>query len=234
MAVDFGGTLSAITEGAKGVGFVGVGVVAWLAVVLIFGVISGAIAWIYLRKKKFKYKIIVWKKIGGNWKPALKDKAFEMKQGKDGTTIFYLGKLKKIIARPSLQVDDNTFYFFERSDGEWINFVPADFDEISQSMGAHFLDKEVRHVRLALERNMSERLEKRPSWLAQHWTVVAGIAFITMLGIMVFLLFDKWIELAGTVNAAVETGRVIMEQSGQYLSALDNICNGGSGIAPAA
>lgn len=230
MALDIGTSVDAITGGVRNAGFIGVSVIAWLGIVVIFGLLAGVIAWMVLRKKKFKNKIVIWKRIGGRFKPAITDRAMEIKHGQDGTTVFFLQKLKKVIPKPNLQVDDWTYYFFERSDGEWINFDIDDFDEQSRKMGAHFLDKEMRHVRLAIEKNMSDRLEKKPSWLSQHWTVVAGVAFITMIGIMVFLLFDKWIELAGATNAGVETAAIVMEKVNSVLGSLDNLCTGGSGI----
>lgn len=233
MAVDLGTSIGAITSGAKSAGVIGVSVIAWLGIVLICGAIAGVLAWVFIRKKKFKNKIFVWQKVGSDFEPTIKDKAMEIRHGKDGTTVFYLMKLKKIIPKPNLQIGRNNYHFFERSDGEWINFNAKDFDEESRKMGAHFLDKEMRHVRLAIEKNMTDRLDKKPSWLAQHWTVVAGVVFITMLGIMVFLLFDKWIELAGTTNAGVETARLVLAEVRGILSSMDNICVGGSGIIPA-
>lgn len=230
---DLSGTLTSVVSGAKEVGFVGVGIVAWFGLLIIFALIAGVGTWWYVNKNKYKNKIIVFKKIGGTWKPSIKDKAMEMKHGTDGTTIFYLQRLKKIIPRPQLQVDDNAYWFFERQDGEWINFVPDDFDEISRRMGAHFLDKEMRHVRLALESNLSNRLEKKPSWISEHWTMIAGIGFIAIIGVMTFLLFDKWIELAAVTNAGVESASIVMDRVSDILGSLDNVCNGGSGVIQA-
>lgn len=233
MAVDLGGTLASVTAGAKEVGFIGVGILAWFALLIVFSLIAGGIAYLLVHKKKYKNQIVVFKKIGGQFKPAIRDRAMEMKHGTDGTTIFYLKRLKKIIPTPSMQVDTNMYYFFERADGEWINFLPGDFDEQSKRMGAHFLDKEMRHVRLALESNLSNRLEKKPTWLAEHWTMIAGIGFIAIIGVMTFLLFDKWIELAAVTNAGVENAGDVMSKVSDILGAMDNICTGGSGIVQA-
>lgn len=230
MGVDLGGLVGTIGSEAKNIGFLGVGIIAWFGILLIFGAIAGFVTWLYISKKKYKYTIVIFQKIGGQFKPGLRDKACSLKHGKDGTTVFYLRKLKKIIPTPQLQIDNNTYYFFERSDGEWINFLPSDFDEQSKSMGAHFLDKEMRHVRLALEANMKDRFEKKENWLAQNWQMLVGIGFIAMVGVMTFLLFDKWIELAGATNAGVETARQVLEQTNRILSNMDNICSGGSGI----
>jgi len=213
---NFGGTMNIIT---------------WVIILIIFIGIGGVAAYMIIKRLKFKHKIVIFEKLGGRFEPTAKDRAMELKLSKSGDTIFYLSKRKKYLPTPRLQTGKRTFWYFIREDGEWINFSPGDFDEQSRELGAKFLDYEMRYARTQIDRGLKERYDQ-PGFWKQYGLLVFSIAFIVIIGVMVWLLFDKWIALAATTNEAVETAGIVLDRTDQILSSLDNICSGGSGYVP--
>ena len=212
--------------GGFGRGLIGLG--AWLLFFVIVLVIIGVGAYLFIRKLKFNKKIIIFEKIGNHFEPTKTDRAMEVKFSTGGDTIFYLQKHKKYMPSPELQTGRRVYWYWIREDGEWINFCPGDFDEDAKRLHAHFLDKEVRFARTQIQKGLKERYDK-PGFWKQYGILVFSIGFIAMIGIMTWLLFDKWIELAATTNAGVESAGLVMKQAGEVLSAISNVCSGGSG-----
>ena len=72
--------------------------------------------------------------------------------------------------------------------------------------------------------------------LAEHLTkygiYIITFSYIALIGIMVWLLFDKWVDLAQATAASVDTAAVVLDRIDQILGSMDNICSGGSGLVP--
>ena len=200
----------------------------WLIILAVIIILAGVIIFFLIRRLKFNKKIIIFEKIGGRWEPTRKDRAMEVPIGGAGDTAFYLLKHKKHLPTPSLQMGRRIYWVFIRRDGEWINFELADLDEESLKMGGRMLDKEMRYNRTALQKSFQQRFNKK-SWISENWTIIAGLGFITMIGVMTWLLFDQWIELAATTNDGVRISKEVIELIRQTLVSMDNLCSG-SGI----
>ena len=78
--------------------------------------------------------------------------------GKAGDYWCKLKKFKKTLPRPRRQVEKNTYWFYEREDGEWVNFTLNDFDDGMKKAGAYFVDEDMRLQRLGIQKNLQERL----------------------------------------------------------------------------
>lgn len=205
--------------------------VTFFVLVIAFGILAGVITYLIVRRKKFNKKIVIFEKIAGRFEPAKKDRAMEVKLEKTGDTTFYLAKAKKYLPTPTIQTGRNTYWFAVREDGEWINIGIEDIDVKMREVQAHFLDKEMRYSRVALQRSLQERYDK-PGFWAKYGGLIAYISLILVTGIMVWLLFDKFIEIAGQVANVVKSADAVMEVSERVVGALDNIC-AGSGIRAA-
>ncbi len=197
----------------------------WILFFLLFLAGGGVVGFIYLYRRKFNKKIVIFEKINGVFQPTRSDRASEVKLSTSGDTIFYLKKHKKYIPNPSIQTGIRTYWFFIREDDEWINFGLEDLDLLSKKVGARFLDKEMRFARTQIQKGLKERYDK-PSFWQQYGLLLFSIAYIVIIGIMTWLLFDKWIELAGTTNAGVETAAKVMEKIDQTMGSLANLCSG--------
>lgn len=204
-------------------------VFSWILLTLIIISIMGVSAFMFMRWMKYNKKIIIFEKIGNNFEPTRKDKASEVKFSTGGDTIFYLLKHKKYIPNPSIQTGRRTYWYFIREDGEWINFGMEDLDHKSRKLGARFLDKEMRYARTQIQKGLKERYDK-PGFWQQYGLLIFSLGYIAMIGVMTWLLFDKWLDLASATNAGVETAGVVMEKINQILGSMDNVCSGGSGI----
>jgi len=204
---------------------------AWIIVIIIFSALIGFGVWFFIREKKFNKKIVVFEKIGNRFEPTMNDKAMEVKFSTGGDTIFYLRKSKKYLPNPRIQTGKRTYWYWIREDGEWINFGPGDFDADARQLHAHFLDKEMRFARTQIQKGLRERYDK-PGFWKQYGTLVLSLSFIALIGALTWMLFDKWIALAGATNAGVETAAKVMDKANQILSSMNNICQGGSGYAP--
>jgi len=216
--------------GGAGKWLLGVG--AWLVLAIVFLVFLGVCTWLFVRKLKYNKKIVIFEKVGGRFEPTRNDRAMEVKFSTAGDTIFYLRKHKKYIPNPRLQTGRRIYWYWIREDDEWINFEPGDFDADAKKLGAHFLDKEMRYARTQIQKGLKARYEKQGFW-KQYGVLVFSLGFIVVLGMMMWLLFDKWIDLAGTTNAGVETAKEVLKEAARILGAIDNIKSGGGGYVPA-
>lgn len=209
-----------------GSGFVGM--MAWLIALITVVAIFGLIIFFVFRALKFNKKILIFEKINGVFQPVRRDRCAEVKLSTSGDTIFYCLRHKKYLPNPSIQTGRRVFWYFIREDGEWINFGLADLDEASRQVGARFLEKEMRYARTQIQKGLKERYDK-PGFWQQYGVLVMNIVWIAMIGVMTFLLFDKWIDLASTTNAGVEIGGRVLEKAEQVIAKLDNVCSG-SGV----
>ena len=206
--------------------------ITWLLVAVIFIVVIGAVAYLVIKRLKFNKKIIIWERINQNFEPTRKDWAMEMKLSLIGDTIFYLKGHKKYIPNPSFQVGRRTYHYFIREDGEWINFRFEDFDESSRTMGAKFLDKEMRFARTQIQKGLGDRYDK-PGFWKQYGLLVVSIAFIVVVGMMFWLSLDKFIDIIGATANILDKLEPLLDRSDDILVSIDNVCTGGSGYIPA-
>ena len=201
------------------------GAIGIFFVILLIAVLAGVLGYFIIQRKRYNKKIIIFEKINGRWQPSRKDTAMEIKVGDNNDTAFYLRKHKKHLPTPRLQMGNRVYWICIREDGEWINFDLKDIDQQSREAGAKFLDKEVRYATSGLRKLLKERFEKKSIW-AQYGIMIASVGFIVILGIMVYLLFDKWIDLANTTNNGVKQAGEVIKLAKEVLVAVDNVNSG--------
>lgn len=215
---------------AKGFGTGFVSIIAWVILAIVFLVIIGLVSFFVVKRLKFNKKIIVFEKIAGRWEPTKNDRAMEVKLSTGGDTIFYLSKSKKYLPNPSKQMGRRVYWYFIRQDGEWINFELGDLDEASRSVGAKFLDKEMRFARTQIQRGLKERYDA-PGFWKQYGLLIMSIAYIAIIGVMAWLLFDKFLDVSQNINAGIAAVPTVLDKLNQVLGAMENVCSGGAGYA---
>ena len=206
-----------------------VGMVAWGLILLITIVVSIVAILLIIRFMKYKYKVVIFENINGRWEPTRRSRAAELPLGKSGDLVFYILKGRKYMPMPSIQTGRRTYWYAIRGDGEWINIGLEDIDLAMKEAKVKYLDKEMRYARTSLQKSLEERYNPK-SWFKENWRMIAGLIYMGILGILIWLVFDKWLDLASATTTAVETGEMVLERAGEILSALDNICEGGSGL----
>jgi len=206
--------------------------ITWVLIALIFIGLIGVVTYLIIRWMKFNKKIIIFERIDGQFKPTRRDKAMEMKFSVIGDTIFYLRRHKKYLPTPIFQTGKRIYWYWIRDDGEWINFRPGDFDKDARRLGAKFLDKEMRFARTQVYKGLKERYDK-PGFWKQYGLMIFSIGFIVVMGMMTWLLFDKWIEGLAAVPEILDKLEILLDRADSILGKLDNIYSGGRGFQPA-
>lgn len=223
-------TLSSLTPNISVSGTVST--ISFILYLVIFFAVFGVIFYFISQRLKFKYKVIIWEKVNGVMTITGRDRGMEFKVGESGDTAFKLLKRKKIVPMPTIQTGKNTYWFAIRSDREWLNIGIADINETSKRLELDLTDPEMRYARTSLQGNLKERLVAKEFW-EQYGQMIMSISFIAIIGIMMWLIMDKWLELSQTLNGAIAQVPQILDRMETLTVAMDNMCSGGSGFAPA-
>jgi len=207
-------------------------VITFFIFFIIIAILIAILAYFIAIMKIYNKKIQIFEKIGGRIILTKKDRAREIKIGNTGDTAFRTRKTKKILPTPSIQSGKRVYWFYIREDNEWINFGIGDIDEEMRQIKAHFLDKEMRYARTQLQKSMQERYQKI-TFLEKYGGLLVWTFFLIIMGIVMWLWFDKLTEMAGVAKDSLESARQVQELAKDTLISVDNIRSGGSGIIPA-
>lgn len=205
-----------------------VSTITWVILFILFAIAAGIVTFIIMRQRKFNKRIEVYEKINGKWERTMVLRAMFMNIGDAGDQVLYVSKVKKFLPMPSIQTGRNTYWYVIREDKEWINVGLEDIDEKFREAGAWFLDKEARHARTALQKNLKDRFQKL-TFLEKYGGLMVWTVLVLVIGVSVWLWFDKMIELSSSVDKVVKLAADVLEKSGNVVTKLDNVCTG-SGI----
>lgn len=216
-------------ESIRNFGLGSMSVFTWILVGVLFAVIGFIFFYLWLMKKKYNKKIILFEKIGVQFIPIKKYWGCEIKFSTAGDTITKIRGIDKFLPNPTKQMGLREYWYFIREDGEWINFELADLDEESRKVGAKFLDKEMRFSRTAIQKSLRDQFEKK-SFMEKYGVYVVTFSFLAIIIVGMWFLWDKWLDLANVTKNAVETADMVLQKTNSILSTMDNVCSGGSGI----
>lgn len=144
----------------------------------------------YIINLKFNKKIILFKKVSGKVIPVAKDKGMLERIGLAGDNWLRVKNFKKILPRPKIEMEKNTYWYFEREDGEWINFCLDDMDAVMKTAKAYYVDEDMRLQRLGIQRNLKDRFEKSSFW-DKYGNMIMGILFMMIVTICLIVIFNK-------------------------------------------
>jgi hypothetical protein len=231
MAVDTTALKGGDISGAVGIGNFNIGagavgnILLWiLLVVAIVMALCGVIIFIFW-KRSYSQKIMIFGLVGNVPTLKMMDRAKIMRFGSAGDTLFFLQKKKKFIAPPTLQAGSKTWWYWERKDGEMINFTIGNIDEQMQQAGAYFVDTDVRMQRLGIEKNLRDRFQKVGFW-QKYGATIAGLLFVVLVTVALVVLFAKLVDVANALEStaqAVQNMATAVQQSAK---------SGGAGISP--
>ncbi len=200
-------------------------------IIVFLGIVASVILFWYMSGKKYNKRIVIFENVDGQFKVTRKEWAAEIRLGASGDTIFYWRGAKAHRPPGLLQTGPNIFWYFKRSDGEYINFGLEDLNQKMREMGANFLTQEVRYARTGLQKNLKDSYDK-PKWWEKHGAMVLFMGMIIVFGFSMWFAFDKFVEVISTQSQLTDKIAAFMDQSNDLLSKLDNI-QGGSGVQPA-
>lgn len=195
-----------------------------IGIVVVVAVIFG-IYWL-INYLKWNKKVVLFRKVSNRIIPVATDKAMFERVGQSGDYWLKTQKLKKTLPRPKIEMGVNTYWFFEREDGEWINFELADIDAQMKKAGAYYVDEDMRLQRLGIQKNLKDRLIKETFW-QKYGTTIMLIIFVLIVTICLVVLFQK---MQGNWASATETAKAIEHMA----QSVDNMAQRiGGGVTPA-
>jgi len=181
-----------------------------IGIVLLIGIPIAIIIIYIIYTLKFNKVIVLFKEVAGKTQMVGKDKGAFERVGTAGDYWCRTKKFKKILPRPKIQIgiEKNLllgfkpiYWFFEREDGEWINFSLQDLDEQMKNAGAYYVDEDMRLQRLGIQKNLFDRFQKIGFW-SKYGTQIAFAGFVLIVTICLILLFRDLRNVADALNGA--------------------------------
>lgn len=208
-------------------------IVIYFVLFILFVVAAAVGTYFLIIYLKFNKKIIILEDVSGsdNLEVVGRDKAKLVKIGDSGIEVLFLKKRKKYIGAYGKRMGKNTYYFAIGPDGYWYNVTLGSLTDGMDAAKVKPTNVNMRYQNEGLQQTIKSRYDQTTFW-QKYGGVIAFVGLIAITGIMIYLLFDKWIELSGTVNRAVETALQVQEETRKIIGALDGLKASG-GIASA-
>jgi len=170
---------------------------SWLVYFLIAVVVACFIAfgvYLLILHLKFNKKVVLFRKVAQRIIPVATDKGMIQRIGIAGDTWLRTKKFKKILPRPKIEMEKNTYWYYEREDGEWINFNIEDIDRRMKEANSYFVDEDMRLQRLGIQRNLKDRFDK-PGFWDKYGVQVVMVIFFLIVTICLVVIFNKMNDL---------------------------------------
>ena len=208
---------------------ISMGTITLLVAIVFFTAIIGVVIYVLFMMKLYNRKIVVFENVSGQgFQVVYKDSARLIKLGDGGEELLYLRKKKVHRTAYGRKMGKNTYWFAVGQDGYWYNVVLGDVDAKMGMLDIEPIDRDMRYMHVAVRKNITDRYRKE-KWMDKYGSwVFGGITMLLLLGGMWFLI-DKMAGIAESLQAAVQTGKAVMEASANVLSGLNNVC-GGAGL----
>lgn len=182
-------------------------VILYVIIALIIGGMIFIAIYLWFQNKKFNKKIVLFKKVGNKVIPIGNDRAMFERVGTAGDYWCRTKTIKKTLPRPRIEMAKNEYWYYEREDGEWINFSLGDIDDQMKSAKAYYVDEDMRLQRLGIQKNLIDRFHKVTFW-EKYGNFIMNIGFMIVFAFVAFGLLNQMDktgkQLSGTYNTAGE------------------------------
>lgn len=196
-----------------------VGVAFLFALVLLIGL------YFLFQILKYNQKIVLWRKVNGVIVPAAYDKGMYQRVGTGGDYWLSTKRFKKVLPKPKIYAGKNLIWYYEREDGEWINFCIGDIDEQMKKAGAYYVDEDMRLQRLGIQKNLDARLVKESFW-AKHGATIMMVLFVVVVTVCLVMMFKEMRGSWSAIQSAAESVE-------HLASSVDTMsARAGSGVVP--
>lgn len=194
----------------------------------------GVIVYFLLQHLKYNLKIRIFENTAGQgWTPIARDRAMLVSSGDTGEQVLYLKKRKVYRVAYGIKIAKNTYAFAIGTDGYWYNVHFSDLDKSLSELKLMPVSQEMRYTYSGIRRSTKDRFGEKKSWIKENFALILGISMITIMLVFQWLIFDKYITLMNTANAAISASKEVIEATKGILVANSNILHGGSGFVPA-
>jgi len=165
----------------------------FLAVFVVLMIGGGLFYWV--QRKKLKHTIPLYKKIGSRVIRVATYKAKDYSISRAGDKLWFVPKVKKYIGVGSLQSGANEYSYFEREDGEWINFELPDIDTQMKVAGVKYIQQDMRSQRIAISNILDQRFANKQSWWDKYGNLVTYTIFYLVVAISMVVIFYQWSDI---------------------------------------
>lgn len=224
-------TAKAVLPKIIGAGSFAVNIIVWVIIFIVLGIIAGLVFYFAIQRKRFNNILIIFEKINNVWVDTFLDKGMEVKFSPLGTSVMYFRKLKRNEPMPKIQSGSRKFYFKKYPDGTLINFR-LDDNETDDFEKFTDMNKAMLYHHTGINRGLNNRYDKLNPW-KEYAPIIISVIFIAMMGVMVWLVMDKMLQIQTVQNAGTESMVKVLDKANSILGKLDNIGSGGSGFVQA-
>ncbi len=205
----------------------------WVAIFLIFALVTMLGVWMFIQWMTYNRKIVVFENISGQgFQPVYKDTARLVKLGDGGEELLYLKKKKVYRTAYGKKMGKNVYWFVIGQDGYWYNCVLGDLDAKMGMLDIEPIDRDMRYMHVAVRKNITERYRKI-GFMEKHGVIVLSMIFLLIMIGGIWFIADKLAETAAITSSNIQSSKAVVDAAANLLQGIDNIQNGGSGIVPA-
>jgi|GEM_PF-1737629 len=234
----------------NGVGIGSIGTFGSIALVIAISVVIlglvGLLIYARYVKKQYWITIEVSRNIGGRPMRVATYVAREVPIGFAGDKLWKVspkglfGSFKTVKWLPvgKYQSAPRVWKYWIREDGEWINYMDDNLDEVSKKMGVKFVQEDMRLQRLATERLLEQRFMKKNFWERWGATIMMIILFL-VIAVCMAIIFYQWSKLldkqAEIERVQLESSKILLRVFGEnYIKeTLNNTWEDNKGLIPA-
>jgi hypothetical protein len=190
---------------------------------IVIGLIATA-TYLIIQKKKYNKTIMIWRIVAG--KPEWTDttKAQFQRIGLAGD-YWVLCKNGKILSRPQFEQRKGIYFYHQGLDGELRNFRLENIDETLKEAKVVVLKEDMRLTRIAIEKNLKDRLQK-PSWWQENKSFVTNMILVLIIMISVMYLLNKVGEIVKVLAPALDRTNELANRLANLCSNVPNLASG--------
>jgi len=191
--------------------------VGWLIGAVLFAGLLGVAFYFVYKNLIYNKTVKIYRKVGNKTVLVAVDKGYFARVGNAGDYWLITKKLKKTLPRPTIQSGKNEYWFFEREDGEFINFGLGDIDSQMKVAKVYYIDEDMRLARLGIQKNLRDRFQKVSFW-QKYGGLIMNLIYLMVSTILLVILFKEikgvW-EAGHSMASAVRDMAVQVENMGR-------------------
>jgi hypothetical protein len=172
------------------------------AIIIIITLGIGFLIYYIITIKKYYITIELYKRVDGQNRMVRKYKACEHRIGKAGDYLWYVSKVNKFIPPGNIQSGANIYKYFQRSDGEWINFQIGDIDEQMKMAGVKYIDNDMRSQRISISKTLDSELKDTGFW-SKYGATITFILEILVFGVACVFIFYQFSGVVSKMDLVV-------------------------------
>lgn len=165
-------------------------IVGWLLGAVLFTGILATVFYFVYKSLIYNKVIKIYRKVGNKTILVAVDKGYFARVGNAGDYWCLTKKLKKTLPRPTIQSGKNEYWFFEREDGEFINFGLGDIDAQMKAAKVYYIDEDMRLARLGIQKNLRDRFQKVSFW-QKYGGLIMNLIYLIVSTILLVVLFKE-------------------------------------------